>query len=122
MGTYFTAESAEALVKVVGEIAPGVGRMPAKHAMQLVSAAVRETTMTAKAIEDRIREAGCLPADISGVLLHYGALAALIEDLPATDDRRQLVAAGRKIGEAVAASFGQKIREELDQEKKKEEN
>lgn len=122
MGTYFTAESAEALVKTVGEIAPGVGRMPAKHAMQLVSAAVRETTMTAKAIEDRIREAGCVPGDISGVLLHYGALSALIEDLPLTDDRRQLVTAGREIGKAVAASFGQKIREELETTKKKEEN
>lgn len=122
MGIYFTDESAAALVKEVREIAPGVGRMPEKQAQALVGKAVHETTVTAKAIEDRIHEAGCLPGDVAGVLLHYGAFSALIEDLPATDDRRQLVAAGRKIGEAVAASFGQKIREELEATKKKKEN
>lgn len=87
--------------------------MPAQHSEKMVSTAVKETTVTIKAFEDRIAEAGCLPGDLVTILLHYGAVAAVIEDLPPEDPRRELIGAGREIGKAIAAKFGEKIREQL---------
>lgn len=118
--TYFTPEDAQELVEEVRKMVPGIAAMPIKHATELVSTAFRETTVTVKSIEERIAEAGCMPADIAAIFLHYGAVAAVIEDLPLTDERRKVVAAGRAMGKAIAASFGKKIQGELEERSHKE--
>lgn len=108
-----TEDDAKKLVEDCRKLSPGLAAMPEKHATAMIGMALTETNTTIKDIEHRIDEAGLIPPDIVAVFLHYGAVVAIVEDLPATDERRLLVAAGREIGKLIAAKFGQKIKATL---------
>jgi DNA repair ATPase RecN len=75
----------------------------------LLGAAIRETTNTVAGIENRIKDAGVMPGDIVTILLHYGAVHAVLKDLPADNERRELVEAGEKVGQFIAKKYGEKI-------------
>jgi hypothetical protein len=110
----FTAADVESLIGKVRGICRAFRQLPDKLVEHAVGTVVKETMTTIKSIEDRIEEAGCIPGDVATTLLHYGAVAAIIEDLPIEDDRRELVTAGREIGKAVAEKLGEKSRGELE--------
>ncbi len=111
-----TDDDVKGLVEECRKVAAGLRSMPAKHAHAAIDGAFQEALNTIKLIEGRIAEAGCIPGDITGVFMVYGAVVAILEDLPAEDDRRQLVNAGRELGKFIAAKFGEKIRNHLTQE------
>lgn len=108
------AEDAKQLVAEIKSQVPFFRGIDDKAILALVSQSLVETTQTLADIERRIEEAGVVPGDIAGVLLHYGAVAAVVEDLPATSHQRQMVTAGRTIGRFIAERFGKKIREQLE--------
>lgn len=116
----FTAADVEQLVAKVRETVRAFRQMPEKLVQHATGQVVTETTTTVKSIEDRIEEAGCIPGDVATVLMHYGAVVAIIEDLPVADDRRELVTAGREIGKAVAEKLGEKIRTVLEDKARKQ--
>lgn len=106
-------DEARELFEEIKRIAPGFEKYPAKMLRELIGFAIQESTSTNKSIEERIDAAGSIPPDISGVLLHYGALVAIIEDLPPEEPRRLLVDAGRAIGRFIAKRTGKKLAEKL---------
>ena len=101
---------------------PGFQGIGDKQLVALVGHVLVETTKTLADIERRLQEAGVMPPDICGVLLHYGAVTAVVEDLPPGAAQRQLVNAGREIGKLIRQKFGEKIREQLEEKAKKEKN
>ncbi len=110
----FSPEDVEKAMEDVKKVCRGIRGMQPKMVEALVSKVVTETLTTNKAIEDRIEEAGLIPGDVATVFMHYGAIVAIVEDLPITDDRRELVAAGRELGKMLAAKYGEMVRDKLE--------
>lgn len=111
MNTKTTRAEAEALIAEISEIDPGL-----KHAgdlVSLVAAVIKEATQADQGISKRIEEAGQIPGDVLVILMHWGALNALFEDLPADNPRHKLIAAGRAIGRHIAKKYGEKIKKTL---------
>jgi len=108
-----TEDEVKATVAECAKVCAALRALPEKAQLAAVTQVFGEAMTTIKAVEDRIAEAGCVPGDVAGVFMLWGAVAAIVEDLPAVDDRRQLVAAGRELGKFIAAKFGEKIRGEL---------
>lgn len=108
------AEDAKLLVEEIRSRVSFFRGIADKALLALVSQALVETTRTLRDIEERIKQAGVVPGDIAAVLLHYGAVAAVAEDLPADAHQRQMVSAGREIGKFIVARWGEKIREQLE--------
>lgn len=103
-------EEVKAVMDECAKVCAVVRALPPKARQFMIDHVFSETMTTIRAVEDRIEEAGVIPGDVAGVFMLWGAVAAIIEDLPATDDRRELVNAGREIGKFVASKFGEKIR------------
>lgn len=114
-------EPAEAqdLIAEIRKVVPGFHDLSDKQLVTLIGHALRETTITLKAIEDRIEEAGVMPGDVAGILLHYGAVTEVLDGLPPTSEQRRLIIAGREIGKVIGSKYGQKIREQLEEQKTK---
>jgi hypothetical protein len=112
-----TGEEAKALVDEARARAGILKQLTDKQLGHLLHQAIKETGVTLGGIEDRIGESGSMPGDVATILLHYGAVVAVLEDLPEGDERRQLIAAGRATGRLVAKKYGEKIEEELKEKK-----
>lgn len=107
-------EEAEQLVADIRSSVSFFRQVDEKALNALVSQVLVETTGTLRDIEERVKDAGVVPGDIAAILMHYGAVAAVVEDLPPGAHQRQMVAAGREVGKFIAAKFGEKIREQLE--------
>lgn len=92
---------------------PALDRVSSTKIRQLIGMVIDETTRTNKGIEDRFTEVGAVPPEITIILMHYGALTAIVRDLPDDNWRRQLVEAGEVIGKFIAKKFGEKIAQQL---------
>lgn len=88
-------------------------RLSDKQLAPLIHGVIAEVGATLKGIEHRLTEAGSMPGDIAGVLMLYGAVVAIIEDMPANTDRPELVAAGREVGVVMRKKYADKIGDEL---------
>lgn len=88
-------------------------QVPDNELAHLIGAVIRETTDGIKGVEKRIEQAGSLPSDIVAILMMWGAIAAIVEDLPGGNERRELFEAGRKVGLLVAKKWGEAISETL---------
>lgn len=106
-------EESKALFTELLTLAPGLKELPSKAIRELIGFVIKETTATNRSLEQRIDAAGAIPPDIMGVLFHYGALAAVVEDLPPDEPRRQLVDAGRAIGRYITKRYGKTIAKKL---------
>lgn len=109
-----TGDEAKTVAAAAREVAPILKQMGDGDLAQMLGAAFTEVGKTLQGVEARILEAGLIPGDILVILLHYGALVAVLEDLPPGDERRTLIAAGRKLGEFMAKKYGDKIRSLLE--------
>jgi hypothetical protein len=107
------AKEAKELGDLVVEAAPGLGETPLAKLQELLAIVIAETTKTNNGVEERVREAGSIPPDITIVLMHYGALTAIYRDLPSGDSRRALILAGEQVGAFIAKKYGEKLRSEL---------
>lgn len=102
------AEIIEVTDQVI-EAYPGFKTIPRANVVQAIGFCITETTKTNRSIEDRLREAAGIPADLVLIFMHYAALQAVIDELPGDNDRRQLADAGRVVGRFIAKKFGEKI-------------
>lgn len=109
--TKTTKAEAEALIAELIEIDPAL--KGAGDLVSLVAAVIGEATNADKGVDKRIEEAGTIPGDILVIIMHWGALAAVMEDLPADNPRNKLFMAGRAIGRHIAKKYGEKIKKTL---------
>lgn len=103
-----TAEVAELTDEVITAY-PGFRSISRDKVVQAIGFCITETTKSNRDIEDRLKEAAGIPPDLVLVFMHYGALQAVIDDLPGDNDRRQLAEAGRAVGRFIARKYGEKI-------------
>lgn len=108
-----TEDDVKAVVAECAKVCAILRKLPEPGQRKLIDHVFDEAMTTTRDVEKRIEEAGVIPGDVAAVFMFWGAVAAIVEDLPATDDRRELVAAGRELGKFIAAKFGEKIRSEL---------
>lgn len=108
-----SGKEAQDLVAEVTEVYPEFAEHPAEKIRQLVGMVLMETTNTNRSIEERVADAGGIPPDITLTLMHYGALLAIVMDLPPDNPRRLLIEAGQRVGAFIAKKFGEKISEQI---------
>jgi hypothetical protein len=108
-----TGEEAKTLSDAVATASSGLAALPPKVRADIIGHVIRGATGLLADFEKQLADAGKMPGDLVAVLMVYGAVATVLGDLPAGDDRRQVFDAGKRVGELISAKFGEKIQEQL---------
>lgn len=108
-----TRDEVEEVSAKVLQACPALEKAGVRKLHELIGIVITETTRTNTGVEKCIADAGSIPPDITMTLMHYGALTALLKDLPPGNERRALLEAGEVVGTLIARKFGEKLKEQL---------